>query len=284
MSKIKKIFNGFIDVVSHVLAFITMATLIFVSFIALIFVAAKAPEIHSYLLRHKVGEKVYKVTNDTHRGSGTGFAIKADSGTTYVITNDHVCEASSDGQHMILISKDGNSVRRRIIEKSGYSDLCIIEAPPGVEGLEMGSKPSIGQIIASVGHPNGYDLTLSRGEIIMQDTVAIPKGPISQILPDGSEKLAPPEFGGILEQNCNLPKNEIVVQEMNIMIMVIKIKQCVNVTYKAYITNMLIQPGSSGSPAVNFWGNVVGVVFATDSAGWASVVSYNDLRDLLKKY
>jgi hypothetical protein len=118
----------------------------------------------------------------------------------------------------------------------------------------------------------------------MRETIAIPKGPISQILSDGSEKLAPAEYGGILEQDCRLPKNEIDVKEINMMFMVIKIKQCINVTYRAYITNMLIQPGSSGSPAVNFWGNVVGVVFATDSAGWASVVSYDDLRDLLKKY
>jgi hypothetical protein len=185
---------------------------------------------------------------------------------------------------MILISKDGYSIRRRIIEKSSYSDLCLIEAPPGVEGLDMGSKPSIGQTIVSIGHPNGYDQTLSRGEIIMRETIEIPKGQISQILPDGSEKLVPAEYGGILEEDCRLPKNKIYLQDEDVIFMVIKVKLCINVTYRAYITNMLIQPGSSGSPAVNFWGNVVGVVFAKDSAGWASVVSYDDLKYLLKKY
>lgn len=253
-------------------------------FIAFIAAAAKAPELHSKFIRSQVGSKVYVITNDERRGMGTGFAIKGASGETYIITNDHVCGVSSDGISVVLINNDGKALRRRILEQSKTTDLCVIEAPPGVSGLSLGSAPSIGQVVASVGHPSGYDLTFSRGEIIQIYDVSILEGPISQIMPDGQEVKTPPERGGVLEENCQDPKHRIIRQLVNLGFIQFESKMCIVTTKGAYGSNMLIQPGSSGSPVVNFWGNVVAVVFASDRAGWGSFVSFKDLQDLLSNY
>ena len=244
--------------------------------------AAKAPELHSRMVRSYVGSKVYLVTNDEHRGSGTGFAVEAASGITYVMTNDHVCEVASPDGYVVLVDREGNELRRRVIERSNFSDLCLVEGWPGVEGLEVGSEPSIGQIIAAVGHPNGYDITLTRGEIIQRDDVIIPEGPISILNPNTQKEEIIED--GIAEDQCRKPKNRIMWANVPFFFFVLKMKYCVNVTEAAYFTNMMIQPGSSGSPIVDFWGNVVGVVFAGDRAMWGIAVSHDDLVKMLKNY
>ena len=246
--------------------------------------AARASEFHGLYLREAVGSKVYLMTNETKRGSGTGFAIKAKSGTSYIITNDHVC-AVAINDIMLVIDRDGNEFRRRVIERSNFTDLCLVEGLPGVEGMTMGEEPEIGQIIAAVGHPSGYDLTLTRGEIIQREDVLILDGPISYFDPATNQEIPiSEEEGGVLASKCNKPKNTILVTVEDYGFFTLKVKYCINKTNKAYYTNMVIQPGSSGSPIVNFWGNVVGVAFAGDRAMWGIAVSNKDLAKLLKNY
>ncbi len=252
---------------------------------SLVYVAARAPEMHGYWIREKVGAKSY-LLYEPMVGGGSGFAVKAPSGETYIVTNDHVCAASRDGQSLMVKDNEGNRMRRRILAKSEYSDLCLLEGMPGVEGLSVSSSaPAIGQIIASVGHPAGYDTTMSRGEVIMRRDVGIAEGPISVVNPQtGKEEQIPAEEGGITAEQCSLPKHKIVTEKIPVLFWELEVKFCVNVTEGAYFTNMLIQPGSSGSPAVNFWGDVVGVMFASDQAGWGVAVSHKDLTDFLKPY
>jgi S1-C subfamily serine protease len=245
----------------------------------LIAIAAKSPEIHGHWIRSKVGDKVYTIRNE--RGGGTAFAIKAPSGATYIMTNDHVCEVAIN-EVVTVFNNDGDSIQRRIIEHSSYTDLCLIEGPPGVEGLSVGSEPEVGQIVASVGHPSLIPITLSKGEIIGRTDVGIPIAQILEEEPGMPEDFNPPGF--IREKKCKKPKN--IIEEVTLQVLIIQMKQkyCLNVTKGAYLTNMVIQSGSSGSPVVNFWGNVIGVVFAGDRAGWGVVVSIDDLNQFLKNY
>jgi S1-C subfamily serine protease len=245
--------------------------------------AVKAPEIHSSWIRSKVGSKVYVVRGE--HGQGTGFAIKAPSGQSYILTNDHICGVSKDGLNILVIGNDGEPLNRRIIARSQHTDLCLIEGMPGTSGLSLGSEPSIGQVVAAVGHPAGYALTMSRGEIIQREDVIMMQGPISFQNPEsGQWELVPAEQGGILEKQCQLPKNETRIIDVDQFFFVVKVKFCLIVTREAMWTNMLIQPGSSGSPVVNFWGNVIGVAFAGDQAMWGIVVNRHDIIEFLRLY
>jgi S1-C subfamily serine protease len=247
-----------------------------------VLLAAKAPEIHKSWIRSKVGSKVFTIKGA--RGQGTGFAVRAPSGISYIMTNDHVCNISTDGT-LLVIGSDGQELVRKIVQRSGFSDLCILEGMPGVEGLEIGSDAKVGQQIISIGHPAGYALTQSRGEVIQKQDVEIPTGPISQDNGDGAGPIAvEPERGGIPADKCMSPKHKQVDQLVQIFIFSVKVRWCVTVTKDAYFTNMPIQAGSSGSPLVDFFGNVIGVVFAADQAQWGVAVNNKDLKDFLKPY
>lgn len=271
--------HKFIKLIGHFTKILARSVVISGLIVMLVFLGAKAPELHGQWIRSKVGDKVYTIRNA--RGGGTGFAVKAPSGATYIITNDHVCEVAVNDV-VTVFNNDGDSIKRKIIEHSQYTDLCLIEGPPGVEGLSVGSEPEVGQIVASVGHPSLMPITLSKGEIIGQLDVAIPIAQILEEEPGMPDDFNPP--GYIREKDCQKPKN--VIEEVNIKISIIQMKQryCLTVTKGARLTNMVIQPGSSGSPAVDFFGRVVGVVFASDRAGWGALVSYNDLTQFLKNY
>lgn len=243
-----------------------------------VFIGAKAPQMHEYWLRNRVGQVSYKIRDSERSGGGTGFAIKASSGVSYIITNDHVCEVSSDQETVLVQGDDGRELRRKILARSSKTDLCLIESLPGVEGLEIGSEATIGQEVAAVGHPSLMPVTVSRGTIITTEDIEI----FSGIIDDGSFGDIPPQgimtpFGKIIPRSaCQKDKHRIIIEE--------KVTLCITVTKGALRTNALIQPGSSGSPMVNFYGNVVGVMFASDRFGWGCAVSRQDLVDFLAPY
>lgn len=282
--KLSALKGEFLRVIKKTLSYAADVALAMALITVLLFLAARAPEFHGHWLRHSVGSKVYTIKDNPRSGGGTGFAIKAPSGESYILTNDHVCSVSSDKQTVLVQNEAGLSMRRRILARADFTDLCLIEGVPGVEGLSIGSAPMIGQIVAAVGHPLLMPITLSRGEIITHEDIMIEEGPISFIGEDGKEHQVPVQEGGITPEQCSLPKHRQINTFITFFIFQIPVKLCVIVTEGAYRTNMPIQPGNSGSPIVDFWGNVVGVVFASDRFGWGIDVSHKDLVKFLENY
>jgi S1-C subfamily serine protease len=245
----------------------------------------KLPEMHNKYLRSSVGNKVYMIRDSNESGGGTGFAVKAPSGQSYILTNDHVCEVSSDGL-TVLVTGDEGSMRRRIIAHDENSDLCLIEGLPGVEGLSVASfGPSLGDTLNVVGHPLLMPKHVSSGELTGASDVSIPLGPISVINPrTGKEEFISPEEGGVDPKQCTMNKHSQEMVDFDMFFFVLKVKFCVMTVKDAYSTAVTIHPGNSGSPVVNFWGNVVGVAFASNKTNWGRMVPIQDVKSFIKNY
>jgi S1-C subfamily serine protease len=231
-------------------------------------ISLKMPQVHNVYLREAVAPKVYYIVKE-EGGGGSGFQIKGKSGKSYLMTNDHVCEGTTkDGQVMVKL-EDGRLIPRRILEHSRYTDLCIIEGMPGVEGLSLGQQPAMGETLYAVGHPALRPMTVNQGEFEGLEDVRIEDHEIREGEPE----------------NCSLPKQRIEEVDSYVWgIPVGKVKLCIDFTRAAYVTNIVIYPGNSGSPVVDWTGRVVGVAFASDHTNWARVINLDDLKNFLDLY
>lgn len=243
------------------------------------YLIVKGPEIHGMYLREAVGQKVYMIKGNLKGGGGTGFAVKAPSGQSYIVTNAHVCEGAleqSEDKSSLLVINENGTMRRRIIEKSDFTDLCLLEGMPGVNGLTLGSEPGIGETVAVVGHPRLRPLSLSRGEIVGATDVEI----LAYIMKGNPfiDAFAPP--GLVKDLKCDLPKNKLETADT----LFGPISVCLEITKNAYMSTAVIFPGNSGSPVVDFWGRVEGVAFASDGTNWALIVSLKDLKQFISRY
>lgn len=252
---------------------------------ALLTVAARTPQMHDLYLRHKVGDKVYKVQAELRGGGGTGFQVRAPSGVDYVMTNSHVCnavnqyDAPENKGTALLVDDDGNSIRRRIVAISDETDLCLIEGAPGVSGLSLGNEPGKGETMTVVGHPHLIPITLSSGDVLGKTDV--------KVIDHVAAIIDNPFLAMQVQVNpkCDLPKNEIIEIAIPEEIGGGKAQLCADVTYGAYMTSIVIYPGNSGSPMVDYWGRVVGVAFASNqSDNFGQVVSLSDIKDFLAHY
>jgi S1-C subfamily serine protease len=238
----------------------------------------KAPELHNSWIRTKVGNRTYAMRIKPNGGGGTGFAMKAKSGITYIVTNDHICEHAENGQ-LLVTTEDGRTLWRNVIERSDFSDLCVVEGMPGDEGLTLGHEPRIGDTIEVVGHPRLRPLSLAKGELTGVTDIPI----LSFIMKSGDPLLDLMLHAE--DKACDSAKNVIMEEPISIMgVPAGSIKFCINLTKDAYMSTVVIYPGNSGSPVVDYWGNVIGVAFASDDTHWAAIVSRADLIKLLAKY
>jgi S1-C subfamily serine protease len=248
----------------------------------LVYLAMKAPVVHSDYVRKKVQAKVYKIQSSPNSGGGTGFAVTAPSGISYIVSNAHVCEAvlKETANNKVLIRDDkGSLIKRSVIDISDESDLCLIEGLPGVTGLKVTSAPDIGDEIAIVGHPLLMPLAVSRGDVMGEREVQFTEYVMSL-----NDHLLDAMFN-TRNEKCDNPKNRIQKIMLATPFGKVKARLCTTVISDVYITNAVVYPGNSGSPAVDWYGNVVGVLFASDDrTHWGCVISNKDLTRFLRYY
>jgi len=227
----------------------------------LFIVGAKAPELHTQFLRDKVGSVVIKiVTNNTAVAGGTGFHVVAPSGKVYILTNAHVCKLETEEGTMALVAVPNSNrfVSRRIIEVSSNHDLCLVEALNDMPGVKLADEVQIGDAVRAVGHPLLRPLRVSLGKILDNTSIDLPVDV------------------GISKEECTkLNGNLIFNAYFNVAI-------CFK-PFTAVETDVIIFPGSSGSPVVNFWGHLVGVIFASDTrTHYGFMVPLKEVKEFLK--
>jgi len=214
------------------------------------------PQAHETYLINKLSPSVVKITpvGNSFTG-GTGFQLNTPKGPR-IITNAHVCEVSDNGT--VLLHTDKPKKIAKIIKVDDIADLCMIEPIGDMPSLNLGSSASLRQEIAVLGHPLLQPQTFSKGRVLSKELIEIPLGYADAEGKCDHIPMTYPEntFFGLL---C----------------------------FKAYmgvLTSAIIHPGNSGSPVVNIWGNVVGVVFAGNSRNHNGIyVPYEELERFINQ-
>lgn len=229
--------------------------------LAVVFISSAGPEIHSTYIRSYVGSKTVMIKKG--RSGGSGFFVETPSGKTYILTNRHVCDLSQDGYLTVISHSDHEIENKKIIKKYDDHDLCLVESIEGHTGLDLASFIYIGQTIGIMGNPKLQPLTFSRGEFIGNKTIKVLLG-------------------------YNIPKEKCrgeVVNTNFINLFFGRFSACVG-TYNAGQVTAYSRGGSSGSAVVNFFGNIVGVLFAGNRNDQfeSFIVPLEDVQSFLRDY
>lgn len=255
-----------------------------ISLLMLFTFVLELPQLHHAWLRHKVASRVFEVKGTKDGGGGTGFQVEAPSGISYIVTNSHVCEYAlkdANSKNILLVKKGDHLMKRRVLEISGYADLCLIEGWPGMSGLKLGSETNVGDLVNAIGHPLLGPTTLSSGEVTAFVQVSIPH----HVMPGENKKMN--KALNASDEPCDQPKNEIKKQHIFFLGIfdVGEATMCMVNETNAIATNVQIYPGNSGSPLVDKWGRVVGVVFAADmQSHYGMAVNLDHLQGFLKDF
>lgn len=221
------------------------------------YLVLNSSQIHHDYIINKVGPSVVMITNLSANHGGTGFEIEAPSGKSYILTNAHICVGVE--KPMVITFKDNRQVPLRIVEVSAKTDLCLLESVGNLPVLSMASNLKIGETVAVVGHPALLDIILSKGELIQYMKVAVP---VPEEYCERSK-----EVNGPFQDTGN------------------PFFPCAEFIERAGQTTAVILGGSSGSPVVNFFGNVVGIAFAgRGDSNWGIIVPLEEVQEFLAPY
>lgn len=229
----------------------------------IIVLTLSATTLHDKYIESIVGSNVVYIRSPEGariQGSATGFEVRAPSGKVYTLTNAHVCELQKDG--LVLLEEkrhSGRLIPKRVLEVYEDNDLCLVEGLDGYEGLKLGDSNVVGQHGWAVGYPLGQGLNISSGRIKGFGDVSI--------LDDNDQAC----------QGKNKKKTEITY-------LFFQIEVCEIIRFAAS-TDVPTFPGNSGSPLVDFRGNVIGVMFASQrETNWGSAVPIKVVKEFLKPY
>lgn len=216
---------------------------------------------HLSFIRSKAKNVVTLI--NVNGGGGTGFLVKGKSGKRYILTNNHICDSAEDKPLLAIYKKDKYMVS--VISRYAKNDLCVVQAPESAtDNLSLAKTVSMSERVYSIGHPLLEPITISQGELSSLVKIEIVVGT------------------NMTPENCKGETYRLEDLSSNIMAGIFGV---LNICVRSLMSNgstVNILPGNSGSPTVNIYGNVVGVVFAAVESGVHSYhVPLIDVKDFL---
>ena len=127
------------------------------------------PALYSKLFRAFIGQSVYIVKDkDELKGSGTGFIVEDEKGRRFFVTNNHVCKGLASDEKLLIESDYQNNDQTivKVLKVDEENDLCVATAPKVGRALKISTDKQSGDNISIFGHPMGYSLHRTPGEII----------------------------------------------------------------------------------------------------------------------
>ena len=213
----------------------------------------------SYLYDYK-GSSVVMLTKSLSKYSGgTGFQIKLPSGKLAIMTNKHICEL---GKWLYAHTQDGKSQLVKVIEEYKGHDLCLMTPVKNLRPLKIARDLDLHERVWLVGHPALRPLTLESGHYV---------GPIRIRMYVSCR--------GKRRRPVEVPIKSNILEEF--------FKMYYNGCMKYFNThhiNNIAYGGNSGSPVINKYGNVIGVLFAGSRSQNTSsyIVPLKYVKDFLK--
>jgi S1-C subfamily serine protease len=192
---------------------------------------------------------------------GTGFIVEGKSGQKYMMTAGHVCDAAESEKLALFTDIQGTSVVFFGWKSLNVHDICILgKVSNSLPHYKMGPKPQIGDKLYGLGHPSGWPRTVMSGNVVGDIPVKI-RTDRSLDKCNGAYKKFEMKFMGIpMGEVCAIDAEETAV-------------------------TMSVAPGASGSPVVDRYGRLVGIISAEDTstANWLLMVPQEKLAAVIEK-
>jgi putative serine protease PepD len=171
------------------------------------------------------------VSGSGEQDTGSGVILRSDG---YILTNNHVVSAASNGGSVSVAFNDGSSAPARIVGTDQEDDLAVVKVnKTGLPAATLGRSASIrvGDPVLAVGSPLGLQGTVTSGIV----------SSLNRPVDTTSDQQNINPFGG------SGPTATTVISAIQ--------------------TDAAINPGNSGGPLVDSNGNVIGINSAIASTG-----------------
>ena len=163
------------------------------------------------------------VTGQSGQDTGSGVVLRSDG---YILTNNHVVTAATNGGSVSVVFNDGSTASARIVGTDQEDDLAVIKVnrsglTPAVLGRS--SDVRVGDAVLAIGSPLGLSGTVTAGIVSALNRPVNTTQDQQQIDPFGN----------------NLPTTVTVINAIQ--------------------TDAAVNPGNSGGPLVDAAGQVIGI-------------------------
>ena len=206
-------------------------------------------------------DKSYRIYVDSNHQNfiGTGFVVQGESGHKFMMTAGHICDAAEANKVSLYTDISEKSVVFPKWASLNSHDICILgHVDEDLPAYRVGSEPEITDKLWAIGFPVAYPLTVMSGNVIGDVNVTIQTDHSINDCQGIYKKIMRTMFGTPVGEICAIQGVETAV-------------------------TMSVAPGASGSPVINRYGELVGIVSAQNerTAQWLTMVPHRFLKTVI---